>query len=335
MQRGDRWMVGENEFDTENDAPANSDLALTTDDGADDNVAAVDVADDEFVPDVPLAQDDAPDEVGDRAGARVEAEFSDMPDDSEFVADITNDPRPAIVADALTTEPMSANEVANQLRDPPELPGPTEVPAGLPPMALPVVPNKFTLPRGASSFSRSELAAALGDSRAAAEALDNTRATRSPEVRKSAEQFYRSLSKLAERATYVDRRDSEEVVESTRELLQSLRFDQMKQRMMANATRNWIQKSLGVGVAATANVERIEQKNDLFYVAAKLAGKVGTPITIVTRVDPANDAAARFAQGDRIIFLGTIVERPDGKIDGYRGFDQQVVWMTDLITVVP
>ncbi len=192
-----------------------------------------------------------------------------------------------------------------------------------------------TRPLGAPAFTANDLAGAIAAARDADTALTNARINRATDLVKTAEQFYRSFASLAVTGTYLDRNDADEVLRSARELLSSFEFDEKKQRMIANATRNWIKARLGEGVFAAVTVEDVSRKGELFEVKATLMGKEALPITLLTPVDPGLGGPSGFTVGDRILVLGAIVEQPDRKIEGYSGAASSVVWFTDLAVAIP
>ena len=184
-------------------------------------------------------------------------------------------------------------------------------------------------PLGAPTFSANELSNAIAAARDAEESLTKARIARAPDLVKKAEQFYRSFAALAVTGTYVARDGADESMKSVRDLLSSFEFDEKKQRMIANATRNWIKAGLGDGVFAAVTVTDLSRKGQLFEVKATLMGKEAVPITLLTPIDPGLGGPAGFTIGDRILVLGVIVEQPERQIEGYSGAAATVIWFTD------
>ncbi len=190
-------------------------------------------------------------------------------------------------------------------------------------------------PIDAPSYSRNEVAAAIAAARDADQGLTDARLNRGDDLVNKAEQFYRSFAMLAEMATYVNRDGADQVLDSARSLIGSFEFDDKKQRMIANATRNWMKAQIGSGVFVAANIADVVPKGELFEIRATLLGKEATPLTLLTPIDPTNATSLRFVSGDTILLLGTIIQQPDRNIEGYSGAAQTVIWFTDLAVAVP
>jgi hypothetical protein len=190
-------------------------------------------------------------------------------------------------------------------------------------------------PEGVATYSPDDLALAIATARASDEKLDDARVNPTPGLRAAAEEFYRSFANLAAKATYVSRDGAQDVLAASRELVSSFEFDDKKQRMIANATRNWIKNEVGSGVFGAANVIAIRPMGDLFELDLTLMGKQATPITVITRLDPGSNEMARFSEGDRILFLGTVIKDAQQRIEGYTGMDNTVIWMTDQVVTIP
>jgi hypothetical protein len=190
-------------------------------------------------------------------------------------------------------------------------------------------------PADAPSFSSEELTSAISAAREADSALTSARVSRAPDLIKKAEQFYRAFAALAVTGTYVERQDADPVLKSARELLSSFEFDEKKQRMIANASRNWIRAGLGDGVFAAVTVSDVKRKGDLFELKATLMGKEATPLTLLTPIDPSQSGPSGFSTGDRILVLGVVVAEPTRKIEGYTGAATSVIWFTDLAVPIP
>lgn len=196
-------------------------------------------------------------------------------------------------------------------------------------------PTTAMRPIGAPTFSSDDLISALGAARDADLSLTDARVNRAPDLIKKAEQFYRSFSQLAVTGTYLGRDEADEALNSVRDLLRSFEFDEKKQRMIANAARNWMKANLGDGVLAAVTISDISRKGTLYEVKASLMGKEATPVTLLTSMDPGIGGQLGFQAGDRILVLGTLVQEPGRKIDGYSGAATTVVWFTDLAVALP
>jgi len=172
-------------------------------------------------------------------------------------------------------------------------------------------------PRWSKTFEQADLDAAIAATGKANRSFDDQQYSgiSNRERMRNAKIFYAVFCNLGERATMV--KISPDIAQSladSRDVLRSIAGNEIKINMFANASRNWMQKRLGKGVATAAKVNAIREVGSLFELQIQMLDSKATLATVVTRTNPANNPWARFDVGDKILFMGVLVEDPEVRL---------------------
>ncbi len=180
-------------------------------------------------------------------------------------------------------------------------------------------------PRDAPSFSAADVTKALelatvADQRmmAAQEAKDEAA------IKKARKDFYLSWYGLADTLTFAkDDAELNQRRKAVEQLVRALVADKRRLEAVAYNGPRWLafNKRTTTGIMLAGSVEAVEQIGKLYCVEMKMGAAADSPvITVVSAADP------HLAPGDETVTLGSIVEHPDERLNGYSGSGATVVW---------
>lgn len=138
---------------------------------------------------------------------------------------------------------------------------------------------------------------------------------------KASSSAYEALTKLAESVAFAEQVD-QATTDAVRRLLESLADKPVSLRAIAQAGPQWLKSDdrTNDGVLLIAVVQKTEQQGGLFETVLRLAG--GDQAVLLSDRDP----AASYKTDARVLVVGGIVDDPAGKIAGFTGSAQRVVW---------
>ncbi len=203
-----------------------------------------------------------------------------------------------------------------------------------PPQVEPQEEANQGLPAGYPTYSRNELAAAIADCNSSLEDLDQAMLVNGKlSAKKDMADFYTSLSKLAETATLSTQTDPE-LHRASRDILRQFKTDVFKLKSCANGARVWINKDMGRGALIVGVVQSIEPAGELSEMKFKMVDSQRTVISVLTRLDPANNDVAHLTEGSRALMMGVIVADPKNLLSGYQGSSEKSLYVTDQIVLI-
>lgn len=262
----------------------------------------------------------------------------EMPAAEDPVDPLTDKPA-AVEEDVLTPAPATAPEEMPEARpaaeDPlslPAAPAAPELPADAP--AEPVLPAPAATPdrvgpRNVQPVSPAELTGAMQAAFVANQQLIAAEAAADEaQLRKARAAFYVNLFGMADAITAAQQGAGAAELDPQLQQLGTI----LKQQLAADPRRleslkvfgaRWIgfPKRTTDGVVVSGTVESAEQVGQLFHTKARLGSGAEAPlVTIISATDP------QLANGDTVVALGSIVERPAEQIAGYQGSEPSVMW---------
>ena len=145
--------------------------------------------------------------------------------------------------------------------------------------------------------------------------------------------FYHALCRLAECVTYID--NDPRTVQIRNQIATALE-DYAKQQhfrlLIDEATRQRLSSrdsATGDGLCLRGHVQDIHPHGNLFVTRIALPGRPSRFLSVLSAVDPHNF----YLVGSDVVLLGSIIDRPSRRIQGYRGRFKRII-IGGLVTQV-
>ncbi|MEE3372989.1 MAG: hypothetical protein VX346_26890 [Planctomycetota bacterium] len=195
-------------------------------------------------------------------------------------------------------------------------------------------PPKRVPVRQAPSFTVDDVLTAFSTVEEMWAALQELEILESPQTGTPDPEFYGALCRLAECVTYID--NDPRTVQIRNQIAAALKVytNQRAFRLLIDqATRQRLSSrdtATGDGLCLRGHVQDIHPHGNLFVTRIALPGRPSRFLSVLSAVDPREF----YAVGSDVMLLGSIIERPSRRIQGYRGRLNRVV-IGGLVTQVP
>ena len=160
----------------------------------------------------------------------------------------------------------------------------------------------------------------------------------SPETVTRNPDFYHALCRLAECVTYIDNDPrTVQIRDQIATALEACAQQQHFRLLVDEATRQRLSSrdsATGDGLCLRGHIQDIHPHGNLFVTRIALPGRPSRFLSVLSAVDPHNS----YVVGSDVVLLGSIIDRPSRRIQGYRGRFNRIViggLVTQIATELP